>query len=61
MAQTKIGPILNKLKAGVSKKDVSIFKDIVSFPLNINSSKRYVSSDGYMKIKTRKIKNTEQF
>jgi hypothetical protein len=61
VAKTKITPILNKLKIGVSKKDVSIFKGIVSFPLNISSSKRYVSSDGYMKIKTRKIENIEKF
>lgn len=60
MAQTKIDPILDKLKTGVTKKDASIFKDIISFPLNISSSKTYVSSDGYMKIKTRKIENIEQ-
>jgi len=59
-AKAKIEPILAKLKAGVSKKDVSIFADIISFPLNISSSDTYVSSEGYVKIKTRKINNIKE-
>jgi hypothetical protein len=59
-AKTKIAPLLDRLKAGVTKKDVSIFEEIILFPLNISSSETYVSDDGYVKIKTRKIENIKE-
>jgi hypothetical protein len=59
-AKAKIEPILAKLKIGVDKKDVSIFEEIISFPLNISSSETYVSSDGYVKIKARTINNIKE-
>ena len=60
VAQTKIEPILVKLKAGVKDKKVSIFDEIISFPLNVSSSERYVSKDGYMRVKTKKIQNPKE-
>jgi hypothetical protein len=60
VAQTKIEPILVKLKTGVANKDVSVFKDIISFPLNVSSDIRYASKDGYMRVKTQKIENIQE-
>ena len=59
-AKAKITPLLAKLKTGIAKKDVSVFEDIILFPLNISSSDTYVSVDGYVKIRTRKIENIEE-
>ena len=51
-AKNKIAPLLSKLKAGVTNKDVATFKQALLFPLNISSSETYVSDDGFLKIKT---------
>lgn len=55
LANEKLMPILSALKDGIRKRDVSKFEEYLLFPLNISSEKKYVSADGSVKLKTKKI------
>jgi|GEM_PF-4825869 len=58
-ANKKLMPILSALKIGIKKRDVSVFQEYVSFPLNVSSEEKYVTADGSVKLRTKKVLNAD--
>jgi len=60
VAELKLTPVLSAVKQGVQQRDVAIFADYVSFPLNISSADKYIAADGTVKLKTKKIHTADE-